>query len=684
MNRILLILTVIPLLCSCKDPEPEATLNLSPTGLTLDAVGSENILTVTTDADWKATTDADWLTLSPASGSGNGEITVKVSGNDDVSARKANISVSIGHRVLVLPVKQNSRASRSNYNAAELTASWQTGSFAFEDNYREYRGDRTVAIFYFVWLGAHGYDKQEDHNSVQVPKATDTKSPYDNSVLIQENPSNPAYGPLRTFHHWGKPYFNYYVSNDRWVIRKHAQMLTDAGVDVIFIDITNTWTYSPTVEILCEEYMAMRAQGAKTPQIAFVLWTLPASTLQKLYDEIYKPGKWDELLFKWRGKPLALCPSEGVSQELKDYFTLRSTWYDTGEWRWGARYPQPISTEQMSVTVATHPITTPFLLCQGRSNDGYTQPVAQLPKYLPGDPSENGTYFKVQAERALQYDPELVFITGWNEWCAGPFQSYPGDTYGVTVFAGNPIKTGDLFFVDQYSWEFSRDIEPADGYFGDNYYYYMVDFIRKYKGVQKPVADESSTTIAVDGAFGDWQSVTAVYADDKGDIGDRNHFGYGRIGQLTNTTGRNDIVETRVASDADNVYFYVRTASDLSPYTDPRWMRLFIDVIGSSVSKWENFGFVVNHEVKSATQTTLKKAGATWADWQNVRDIDYRLNGNEMELVIPRSALGIGSGAFELDFKWVDNAIADGDIKECMSDGDSAPNSRFRYRYSRK
>jgi len=542
-----------------------------------------------------------------------------------------------------------------------------------------------VAIFYFIWLGSHGYDKFEDYDSVQEPKPTDVNSPYDNSLLIQANPSNPAYGPVSAFHHWGKPYFDYYVSNDRWVIRKHAQMLSDAGVDVIFIDITNSHTYKATVELLCEEYLALRALGCKTPQIAFVIWSSPLYTLSKLYNEVYKPGKYDELIFRWRGKPLALCPPDEISQELKDYFTLRSTWYDTGEWRWGARYPQPVSSEEMSVTVATHPITTPYLLCQGRSNTGFSQPVAQLPKYLPGDPSELGTYFKVQAERALQYDPELVFITGWNEWCAGPFKSYPGDTYGVTVFAGNPFKTGDLFFVDQYSWEFSRDIEPADGYFADNYYYYMVDFIRKYKGVQKPAADNASLQMTIDGAFNDWQTASARYSDDKGDVAFRAHFGYGRIGNLTNTTGRNDIVETRVAADDNNVYFYVKTASDLTAYSDPRWMRLFINVAGSSNAQWEGFGFVVNHEVKSATQTTLKKAGASWADWQTVCDVNYRAAKNEMELAIPRSALGISaSAAFDLDFKWVDNAIANGDIKECMRDGDSAPNARFRFRYSHR
>ena len=53
-----------------------------------------------------------------------------------------------------------------------------------------------------------------------------------------------------------------------------------------------------------------------------------------------------------------------------------------------------------------------------------------------------------------------------------------------------------------------------------------------------------------------------------------------------------------------------------------------------------------------------------------------------MEIAVPFYYLGIkDAGNFTIDFKWVDNAAAGGDIQTCMRDGDSAPNGRFRYRY---
>jgi hypothetical protein len=38
-----------------------------------------------------------------------------------------------------------------------------------------------------------------------------------------------------------------------------------------------------------------------------------------------------------------------------------------------------------------------------------------------------------------------------------------------------------VIFVDEFIQEFSRDIEPMNGGHGDNYYYQLVDYVRRYK-----------------------------------------------------------------------------------------------------------------------------------------------------------------------------------------------------------
>src|SRR6266550_2258409 len=58
-----------------------------------------------------------------------------------------------------------------------------------------------------------------------------------------QKPDSPLWGPLHAPHHWGEPLFGYYLTDDEGVLRKHAQMLADAGVDVVIFDVTNQITY---------------------------------------------------------------------------------------------------------------------------------------------------------------------------------------------------------------------------------------------------------------------------------------------------------------------------------------------------------------------------------------------------------------------------------------------------------
>lgn len=133
-------------------------------------------------------------------------------------------------------------------------------------------------------------------------------SPYDISKLLAANPDSPAYGPINAFHHWGEPYFGYYLPDDEWIIRKHAQMLSDAGIDLIILDVTNAAIYIPQVTKIAQTYMAMRAEGKSTPSFAFIVNSAPERTVRRLYDSIYKKNMFPDLWFYWKGKPLLLCP----------------------------------------------------------------------------------------------------------------------------------------------------------------------------------------------------------------------------------------------------------------------------------------------------------------------------------------------------------------------------------------
>ena len=93
---------------------------------------------------------------------------------------------------------------------------------------------------------------------------------------------------------------------------------------------------------------------------------------------------------------------------------------------------------------------------------------------------------------------------------------------------------------------------------------------------------------------------------------------------------------------------------------------------------------MLNRTVSSEGKSVLEKCQGGWK-WAKAAEVKFAVSGNEMELAIPLSALGIDNNKkFTVDFKWVDNAVKDGDVQTCMRDGDSAPNGRFRYRYKFK
>ena len=178
-----------------------------------------------------------------------------------------------------------------------------------------------------------------------------------------------------------------------------------------------------------------------------------------------------------------------------------------------------------------------------------------------------------------------------------------------------------------------------------------------------------------------WKLVGSTYTDYEGDVVDRSHHGFGyRNIHLTNTTGRNDIVECKVAADRENVYFYVKTANDLTSSSDPDWMKLYLGVGSSNAPSWEGFNYLAGETVGGNTMS-LSKCDGGWK-WSRTGEMEYSCSGCELELKIPMESLGIAKpDKFTIDFKWVDNAGLEGDICKCMTDGDSAPDNRWRYRF---
>lgn len=532
--------------------------------------------------------------------------------------------------------------------------------------------DRFVGIFYFI----NHTPRNDRHPLFDGPPDVSKALARDPDAI--KKPNSPLWGPHGMAHYWGEPLFGYYLGADPWVLRRHAYLLADAGIDVLIFDTTNAVTYPETYMKLCEVFRQVRKEGGRTPQIAFMVNTEAGKTAEEIHRSLYKPGLYRELWFHWQGKPLMICDPKEANAELRQFYTLRRAhWPFTlvntpYAWHWEATYPQvygytddPKKPEQVNVSVS-HNLAqkngTVAMMSSGNARGRSFHDGRQ--DTTPGAVN-HGYNFQEQWKRAFELKPPFVMVTGWNEWIAGRLSD-----------ANTPI-----FFCDQYDQEFSRDTEPMKGGHGDNYYWQLVANVRRFKGMSALPKASAPVSIRIAEGFRQWRDVEPEFTDHVGETLPRDYDGVGGL-HYVNRTGRNDLVATKVARDTKNVYFYVRTREPITKHTDPNWMWLLIDADRNSATGWQGADFIVNRTVANGGKTWLERNQGGWR-WEKVAQIDYRVEGNELQLAIPRELLGMAEGSTPLtmDFKWADNLQTPGDAMDFYLSGDTAPEGRAFYRY---
>jgi hypothetical protein len=558
------------------------------------------------------------------------------------------------------------------------------------------RKDKYAGIFYLTWHTDFMADFKPVLNIREILEK------YPDAVRKADHPA--WRGLDGGVFWWDEPLFGYYRTTDDWILRKHAELLADAGIDVIIMDATNgAITYKSAYTELLKVWEQARKDGVKTPGIAFILpfaandYSL--ASIKELYRDLYKPGLYKDLWFNWKGKPLILSyfemltdvpgdPAETkLRHDIKDFFTFRPAQPDyvngpsrNDQWAWLENYPQhgyvkkpDGGFEEVTVGVAQNANDS-----SGGHWHAFNAPGTFGRSYTKAHGQDNrpdaylyGLNFQEQWGRAFELDPELVFICEWNEWVAGRWLT-------LDMPIGKPYKP--FAFVDLYTAEKSRDIEMVKswGNKGDVYYLQMISNIRKFKGMKEQEAPSAPQTFKM-GKFDGWENVKPEFRSYKGNTIHRNHKGQGDSLVYTNYTGRNDIVLARVARDNDYVYFYVETADSLTPRSDPKWMRLFIDTDRNKGTGWEGYDLVINR-INPGKTAVIEKSDKDW-NWNKTGDAQYSIRNNRMELRIPRTLINAKNGKLDFEFKWSDNMQEEGNIMDFYVNGDVAPGGRFNFVY---
>ena len=283
---------------------------------------------------------------------------------------------------------------------------------------------------------------------------------------------------------WDIPQIGPYSSDDKVVLRKHAEMLAAADIDFVLIDWSNNTCYNPEtmaalrsdfrmIEVAVDAMFEVWATVPNAPKICFLVGpghsgmpNLDNGNHQKKVDQIYRDylanEKNREMYYCYDGKPLLICygatPTQygadpkwdddrftvrwmtgyvGQQRDLFDAETKRSYRY----WSWEERDEQTYTVyngtvESVTCTAASRP--------QGKP---------EAPGYIPAYPRNNGSTLKRQFQRAIDLGSRFVLVVSWNEWSKG----------------------------EQPTPEISKDIEPSEIY-GSFYYDLLKEQIKKFKG----------------------------------------------------------------------------------------------------------------------------------------------------------------------------------------------------------
>lgn len=248
---------------------------------------------------------------------------------------------------------------------------------------------------------------------------------------------------------WNGPYhavLGDYKTSDRAVLRKHLQWLRRAGVDVICYDACRVQPELTLLDLPKQKTLRMLAeelshQEKETRKLKLVVWlekwnSNPTPEQYAFAFKYIRENLADrDFYFKLDGKPLVMTYHNGPTPDLVEIdrqnepnFTIRHISPEAGAPGWA--YIGPAGDKEcMTVSpgfdgylegafMTTHLDHKPVAV-QALRNHGKVV-VAQR---------AGGKTFESQLLQARQVDPQLIFVSGWNDW-ACCLQIEPAKEYG--------------------------------------------------------------------------------------------------------------------------------------------------------------------------------------------------------------------------------------------------------------
>lgn len=559
-------------------------------------------------------------------------------------------------------VEDNRQLSDAEFTRANLVGYDEFGRFISRGSSST---GKKMGMFYFLWHGSHEtgfYDVTKIEK--ELPGAT-------------LDPNAGEISPVEAFHYWSEPLYGYYSSGDPFVLARHAELLTASGVQYLIFDGTNGFEYMNAALSLCEVFQGFADQGFSVPKIAWYSNTHSDNVIDKIYENFYSKGLYEDLWYKVDGKPFTVARTSTWSDEqytkYSEFFTIKEAqWPDdrpilSEGFPWmDLDYPQNNFDGTISVSSSQAPG-----LNMADPNSAQSRAYDHTKASESDEDYRMGRNFETQWNTAFNPDPdetgevENVFLTGWNEW-----------------MAVKQNRNGVINFCDQYNEQYSRDMEMENGPLGDCSYLQMSRLGKKWLYGEGEHYLYKTKTINLDQEK-DWDEGTTVYLDFAGDARNRD---YKKAPIYTDeryvdNSARNDIVSSKVTHDADNLYFRIETAENITlpEEGDQKWMNILLNSFASGPKFAHNFDYRIN-----SSRTSSALAVERYLEdgtWQKIGEAPYRLKGKTLTLALPLSLIGKSESECHISFKVADNVTHGDDIMDYYVSGDSAPIGRLSYEY---
>jgi hypothetical protein len=230
------------------------------------------------------------------------------------------------------------------------------------------------------------------------------------------------------------PLLGYYKSNDRTVLRQQLHWMRRAGIDAIVYNAYGTVKMDPidlpkdrALALLVDELEHQQEEDRNLQLVIYVEKYIGNPTVGEYriaLDYVRDHLAEKDFYYHYEGRPLVVTYHNGRNDAIdeieweNDYFTLRRVRpYYSDVWCYVDHFPQRLSRKWMVASPGFDPyLEHAYMAKYVRKRDDLDLYKIYQESRKGAAHREEGAHFTKQLLRARYGNPDIIFISGWNDW----------------------------------------------------------------------------------------------------------------------------------------------------------------------------------------------------------------------------------------------------------------------------